>query len=423
MKLYDELEARGFVDKVTSEELIEKLNAGGLKFYIGYDPTADSLHIGHLASFNLMKIFQNYGHYPIALMGGGTGMIGDPGGKSAERNLLSKEQIQSNIDGVKIQMSQFLNFETENKAIMVNNLDWLGKWSFIDFLRDIGKNFSVNMMMTRDSVKSRLTREGEGISYTEFSYMILQSYDFYELSKLHDCTLQLGGSDQWGNIVSGIDLTRRLAGKQVYGMTFPLITKSDGTKFGKSEGGAIWLDAEKTSPYEFYQYFVRQADEDIIRYLKVFTQLTLEEIAELEEQVKNEPYKRAAQKKLAEEVTRTVHGQDTLDKVLKASQVLFGAAIEDLDDSTIANIFKDVPSTLQDKKVLASGWNLIDALVETEACKSKGQARKLVQSGGVYVNNNQQKDTELQLTSESMASESYLILRTGKKNYYLVQFK
>ncbi|MBT4526895.1 MAG: tyrosine--tRNA ligase [Deltaproteobacteria bacterium] len=423
MKLYDELEARGFVDKVTSEELIEKLNAGGLKFYIGYDPTADSLHIGHLASFNLMKIFQNHGHHPIALMGGGTGMIGDPGGKNAERNLLSKEQIQSNINGVKKQMSQFLNFETENKAIMVNNLDWLRKWSYIDFLRDIGKNFSVNMMMTRDSVKSRLTREGEGISYTEFSYMILQSYDFYELSKLHDCQLQLGGSDQWGNIVSGIDLTRRLSGKQVYGMTFPLITKSDGTKFGKSEGGAIWLDAEKTSPYEFYQYFVRQADEDIIRYLKVFTQLTMEEIAELEAQVKNEPYKRAAQKKLAEEVTRTVHGQDTLDKVLKASQVLFGAAIEDLDDSTIANIFKDVPSTLQDKKVLESGWNLIDALVETKACKSKGQARKLVQSGGVYVNNNQQKDTELQLTHESMASESYLILRTGKKNYYLVQFK
>ncbi|MBT4288070.1 MAG: tyrosine--tRNA ligase, partial [Deltaproteobacteria bacterium] len=259
MKLYDELEARGFVDKVTSEELIEKLNAGGLKFYIGYDPTADSLHIGHLASFNLMKIFQNHGHHPIALMGGGTGMIGDPGGKNAERNLLSKEQIQSNINGVKKQMSQFLNFETENKAIMVNNLDWLRKWSYIDFLRDIGKNFSVNMMMTRDSVKSRLTREGEGISYTEFSYMILQSYDFYELSKLHDCQLQLGGSDQWGNIVSGIDLTRRLSGKQVYGMTFPLITKSDGTKFGKSEGGAIWLDAEKTSPYEFYQYFVRQA--------------------------------------------------------------------------------------------------------------------------------------------------------------------
>jgi tyrosyl-tRNA synthetase len=422
MKLHDDLKARGFIDKLTSDDLIEKLNAGGLKFYIGYDPTADSFHIGHLAAFNLMRILQNYGHHPIAVMGGGTGMIGDPGGKNAERNLLSPEQIQSNINGVKKQMAQFLNFESENKAIMVNNADWLGKWSYIDFLRDIGKNFSVNMMMTRDSVKSRLTREGDGISYTEFSYMILQAYDFYELSKIHDCQLQLGGSDQWGNIVSGIDLTRRLSGKQLYGMTFPLITKSDGTKFGKSEGGAIWLDAEKTSPYVFYQYLIRQSDEDIVRYLKVFTLLSLDEIADLEAQVKNEPYKRAAQKKLAEEVTRTVHGQETLEKVLKASQVLFGATIENLDDATIANIFKDVPSTLQDKKILESGWSLIEALVDTNACKSKGQARKLIQSGGVYVNNIQQKDIDLQLTHESMASESYLILRTGKKNYYLVQF-
>lgn len=423
MKLYDELMERGLIDKTTSPELEEKLNAGGLKFYVGFDPTGDSLHVGHFCAFNLMKTLQRGGHHPIALAGGATGMIGDPGGRNSERNMLSKEQIKHNLECIKKQLSRFLSFdESDNKAMLVNNFDWLSKFSVLDFLRDVGKNFSVNMMMTRESVKNRLEREGEGISYTEFSYMLLQSYDFYHLSVEHNCELQIGGADQWGNIVSGIDLGRRLANKQLYGMTMPLITKSDGTKFGKSTGGAVWLSAEKTSPYEFYQYFVNQADSDVVRFLKVFTQVPLEEIAELEKSVQEEPHKRLAQKRLAEEVTRTVHGQEELDKVLKAIRVLFGEKITDLDDNQIARIFQDVPSIEKPYSALDENWTLIDALVDSAACKSRGQARKLIQQGGVYVNNEVNKDIDFVLTRESLASESYLIIRTGKKNYKLIQF-
>ena len=421
MKLFDELRERGVIEKITSDDLIEKINKGGLKFYIGFDPTADSLHIGNFAALNLMRLLQKYGHHPIGLMGGATGMIGDPGGKSTERKLLTKDQLSFNVAGIKVQLAKFLDFESGNVAKIVNNLDWLGKWSYIDFLRDIGKHFSVNAMVGRESVKNRLEREGEGISYTEFSYMLLQAYDFYHLNKEHDCELQIGGSDQWGNIISGIDLKRRLSHRQLYGMTIPLITKTDGSKFGKSESDAIWLDAEKTSPYAFYQYFFNQADEDIIHYLKIFTQLELEEIAELEQQVKTEPHKRAAQKRLAEKMTRTAHGQAELNKVIKASRVLFGEKIDDLDDDAIANIFKDIPSLKKEASALQNNWSLVDALVETGACKSRGQARKLIRSGGVYVNNELQKDIDLILTSENLASDSFLIIRTGKKNYHLVQ--
>ncbi len=420
MKLYDELQQRGFIDKITHDDLAEKINNGGLTFYVGFDPTADSLHVGQFAVFNLMRILQKGGHSPIGLMGGGTGMIGDPGGKSKERNLLSQEQIEKNISGIKNQLSRFLDFEEGNKAKIVNNYDWLSKIHLIDFLRDIGKHFSVNSLIVRDSVKSRLERDGEGISYTEFSYVLLQSYDFYKLSIEDDCNLQIGGSDQWGNIVSGIDLARRLENKQLYGMTMPLITKADGNKFGKSETGTVWLSPEKTSPYEFYQFFLRQADEDVIRFLKVFTQVSLEEIAELEETVKNEPHKRTAQKRLAMEATAIAHGQETVEKVIKASRVLFGEKIENLDDQIISEIFKDVPSIKIEKSRINSGLGLIDALVETGACKSKGQARKLIQAGGAYVNNVSQKDIDYTLTDNDMASPSFLILRTGKKNYRLI---
>ncbi len=423
MKLFDELQQRGFIDRITHDDLAEKLNTGNMTFYIGFDPTADSLHVGQFAIFNLMSILQKHGHKPIGLMGGGTGMIGDPGGKNKERNLLSQEAMNHNISGIQKQLSRFLDFSEGNKAIIVNNYDWLSKFNLIDFLRDIGKHFSVNAMINRESVKSRLDREGEGISYTEFSYMLLQAYDFYRLNKNYDCNLQIGGSDQWGNIVSGIDLTRRLANKQIYGFTIPLVTKADGAKFGKSEAGTIWLSSEKTSPYEFYQFFIRQTDEDVIRFLKVFTQVSLDEIAELEEQVKAEPHKRAAQKRLAEEATRTTHGQEVLDKVLKASKVLFGEKIEQLDDQMISEIFKDVPSIKMDKNRLNPGISLIDALVESEACKSKGQARKLIQSGGAYVNNESQKDIEYVLKETDMASPSYMILRTGKKNYRLLSLE
>jgi tyrosyl-tRNA synthetase len=420
MKLFDELQQRGLIDGITSDELIEKINTGGLTFYVGFDPSADSLHVGQFAMFNLMRILHRGGHTPIGLMGGATGMIGDPGGKSRERNLLMREQIEENIRGIKKQLLKFLDFKEGAKAIIVNNYDWLSELSLIDFLRDVGKHFSVNAMITRDSVKSRLDREGAGISYTEFSYMLLQAYDFYRLNNDLDCTLQMGGSDQWGNIVSGIDLTRRMANKQLYGLTMPLITKADGVKFGKSESGTVWLSPERTSPYEFYQFFLRQTDQDVIRYLKVFTTISLEEIAELEKSVETEPHKRLAQERLAEETTKVVHGDEEVKKVTKASQVLFGEKIEDLDDDIISQIFKDVPSLDKDSASLTAGFSLIDALVETGACTSKGQARKLIQSGGAYINNMQEKDTDYQLTSKDMASPSYLILRSGKKNYRLI---
>ncbi len=423
MNLFEELRERGYIDQVTHDELPEKLNKGGMTFYVGFDPTADSMHVGHFAMFNLMRVLQKNGHTPIGLMGGGTGMIGDPGGKSAERNLLSQEEIERNIAGVKGQLARFLEFEEGNKAIMVNNYDWLSECTLIDFLRDIGKHFSVNAMINRESVKNRIDREGEGISYTEFSYMLLQAYDFFQLSEKYDCVLQMGGSDQWGNIISGIDLGRRLANKQFYGLTIPLITKADGKKFGKSETGTVWLSADKTSPYEFYQFFLNTADEDVVRFLKVFTEVSLEEIAELEELVKTEPHRRAAQKKLAEETTSRVHGQTAMEKAQQASRVLFGEKIEDLDDTTIAQIFKDVPSIKVSKERLKDGISLIDALVESEVSKSKGQARKLIQSGGAYVNNVTQKNIEYQLTENDMASPTFMIIRSGKKNYRLLSFE
>ena len=423
MKLFDELQQRGFIDRITHDEIAEKINAGGLTFYVGFDPTADSLHVGQFAVFNLMRILQKGGHTPIGLMGGGTGMIGDPGGKSKERNLLSEEQIGNNIAGIKKQFARFLNFEEGNKARIVNNYDWLSELQLIDFLRDIGKHFAVNSMITRDSIKNRLDRDGAGISYTEFSYMLLQAYDFYQLSMNSDCTLQIGGSDQWGNIVSGIDLARRMANKQLYGVTMPLITKADGNKFGKSETGTVWLSPEKTSPYQFYQFFFRQADEDVIRFLKVFTLVSLKEIEELEEKVKTEPHKRAAQRRLAEEATRMAHGQVETEKVIKASGMLFGEKIEDLDDRLISEIFKDVPSIQVEKSRLQSGLSLIDALVESKACTSKGQARKLIQSGGAYVNNVRQQDIEYILTDKDLASDSFMIVRSGKKNYRLINLQ
>ncbi|NQU63153.1 MAG: tyrosine--tRNA ligase [SAR324 cluster bacterium] len=423
MKLFDEIKQRGLIENTTSEELAEKINAGDVTFYVGFDPTGDSLHVGHFAILNLMRLLQKGGHRPIGVMGGGTGMIGDPGGRSKERNLLTQDQIEKNINGIQKQLAQFLDFKEGNKAKLVNNYEWLSALTLIDFLRDIGKYFSVSTMITRDSVKSRLDREGEGISYTEFSYMLLQAYDFYKLNEDYECTLQIGGSDQWGNIVSGIDLTRRINNNQLYGITMPLITKADGNKFGKSESGAIFLSADKTSPYEFYQFFLRQADEDVIRFLKVFTELSLEEIAEFEVAVKVEPHKRIAQKKLAEEATRSVHGQAILVKVVRASNILFGEKIEQLDDQIISEIFKDVPSLKKEKGILQSGYSLIDALVETQACKSNGQARKLIQSGGAYVNNVPQMDIEYKLTTIDLAAPSFLILRSGKKNYQLIHLQ
>ena len=423
MALSQELEARGLIDRLTAEELKEKLDQGGLTFYVGFDPTADSLHVGQLAVFNLMACLQKAGHQPVGLMGGATGMIGDPGGKSAERNLLSEEQLNQNIVGIGAQIRRFLSFDGGPEAVIVNNHDWFKGIGYIDFLREVGKHFSVNQMIGRDSVKSRLERDGAGISYTEFSYMLLQAWDFVMLYDRHGVTLQLGGSDQWGNIVSGIDLGRRFGKPQFYGLTMPLITKADGTKFGKSEAGTLWLSGQKTSPYEFYQFFLNTADEDVVRFLKQLTQLPLGEIATLEQAVLAAPHQRAAQKALAEAVTLRVHGPGELEKAQRASRVLFGEKIENLDEATIAQIFKDVPSVQLERARLEAGLPLIDALTESGACKSKGEARKLIQGGGANVNNHKISELEYVLGVKDLASASHIVLRTGTKNYVVLEFR
>ena len=420
MAVFEELKKRGLIDNITSPALKEKLDKGGLNFYIGFDPTADSYHVGNLAVFNVMSFLQKAGHTPMALVGGATGMIGDPGGRSKERNLLTKEKLAENIAGQKKQLEKFLAFEGKDSIEVLNNYDWLKEWSFLDFLREIGKLFSVNQMITRDSVRLRLEREGEGISYTEFSYMLLQSYDFYHLAKTKDCLLQLGGSDQWGNIVSGVDLCRRLLKKETFGLTFPLITKADGSKFGKSQEGNIWLDANKTSPYEFYQYFLRTDDVDVVRLLKCLTNISLEDIEALEKTLEAEAHLRKPQIALAEFLTVVVHGEQELEKVKKASQVLFGKKVDDLDDQTLKQIFKDVPSMEVSSEKLSGEWKLVDALVESGACGSKSQARKLLNSGGVYINNERVEEADLVLTKSHLASESCLVIRTGKKNYRLI---
>ena len=420
MALLEMLKSRCLVDNVTSKALEARLDDASLTFYVGFDPTADSFHVGQLAVFNLMSFLQKAGHSPVALVGGATGMVGDPGGKSKERNLLSADEIQANVIAQEQQLHHFLHFEGDNKALVLNNIDWLGQWSYLAFLRDVGKHFSVNQMMVRDSVKSRLTREGEGISYTEFSYMLLQSYDFYHLCQHHNCTLQLGGSDQWGNMVSGIDLTRRLMQKEVFGLTMPLLTKSDGTKFGKSESGTVWLSPQKTTPFAFYQFFLRTEDADVGRFLRMLTDVSLDEITRLEDTLKDQAHLRLPQKRLAEFLTHRVHGPDQLERVLRASGAMYGGTITDLDDETVVQIFSDVPTHCIDHKLLEQGWGLLDAFAESGACKSKSEARRLVTSGGAYVNNEKVSDIELLLTKEHLASSSYLVLRTGKRNYRLI---
>ena len=420
MTILDTLKARGLLDNIANTGLEERLEKGPLTFYVGFDPTATSFHVGQLVVFNFMHLLQQAGHTPIALMGGATGMVGDPGGKSKERNLLRTEEIEQNIAGQRQQLERFLNFSGSHPAKIMNNMDWLSQWSYLDFLRDVGKHFSVNQMMMRDTVKSRLSREGDGISYTEFSYMLLQAYDYYYLCQHKECILQLGGSDQWGNILSGIDLCRRLLQKDCHGLTMPLLTKSDGTKFGKSEAGAIWLDANKTSPYDFYQFFLRTEDADVSRFLRMLTDIELVEIDELVATLQDEAHLRKPQTRLAAYLTERVHGKANLERVLQATKAMYGGAITDLDDQTIQSIFKDVPTCNITQAELKAGWPLIEALVASEACDSKSAARRLIGSGGVYVNNQRIEEEDLILDSAYLASASYLVLRTGKRNYRLV---
>jgi tyrosyl-tRNA synthetase len=417
--VYDTLEERGFVSQCSDEGLRDHLARNRLTVYAGFDPTAPSLHLGHLVPIMALAHFQKAGHRVLQVVGGATGMIGDPSGRSDERNLLTAEQIARNVASVRCQMERFLDFGGDNPATILNNYDWIGGMTFIDWLRDVGKFFTVNYMTAKESVKRRLEGE-QGISYTEFSYMTLQAYDYLHLYDRHGCTLQVGGSDQWGNITAGMDLIRKLRQGTAHALTFPLVTTSTGEKFGKSAGNAVWLDPALTSPWDFYQYLVRQEDRDVIRFLNFYTFLPRERIEALAEQVRTAPERREAQKMLASEVTRIVHGEAVATEMLRAAEIVYHAEIKDLSDQTLAAVFASVPSTEVTWSELDAGLDLIALLARAGLAASKGEARRLIKSGGVYVNN-VRADGEIKLGRHHLASESFIVLRSGKKNYHLVR--
>jgi len=418
--LLDELSARGMIEQITNEEgLRELLSKPGAVIYVGFDPTADSLHVGHLLPALTLARFQRAGHRPVMLIGGATGMIGDPSGRSSERQLLTMDTVRENSECMRRQLEQFVSFEGEPSALMANNADWTAGVSFLDWLRDVGKYFSVNYMIAKESVRRRLEDREHGISYTEFSYMLVQANDFLQLFDRHNCRIQGGGNDQWGNITAGTDLVRKARGAEVFGITFPLITTANGEKFGKSAGNAIWLDPNRTSPYQFYQFWIRTDDRDAASYLKLFTFLDLDEIAQLTAEHEQSPEKRLAQRRLAVEMTRLVHGEDGLTAAVSASEALFGKEIEGLSDRDLGDIFADVPSFELGRSELAAGLRLTDVLVRAKACKSKGEAARTIKGGGVYVNNRRVGDERATLTEADLASESMLVLRSGKKNFLL----
>jgi tyrosyl-tRNA synthetase len=423
MSLIEDLQWRGLLADCTDlTALTQRLHAGPVTLYCGFDPTGDSLHVGHLVPQLTLRRFQLAGHHAISLAGGATGMVGDPSGKSAERNLLSPEQLAHNVNCIKSQLARLLDFErVGNPALLVNNADWTAPVSYLDFLRDIGKYFSLNVMLAKDSVKSRM--EGDsGISYTEFSYQLLQAFDFYHLRKTNNCELQIGGSDQWGNITAGCDLIRKKLGVTAWGWTFPLITKADGTKFGKTESGAVWLDPKKTSPYKFYQFFVNTEDAKVGEYLKKFTFLSRAEIEELEAKHAANPGAREAHKALAKEITRLIHGADALTAALKASDILFGAEIGDTSEETFHDVVGEVPTRdLEKSKLDGTGTPLVELLVHSGLSPSKGQARKDIEGGGIYVNNVKSPDSTRALTAADLLFEKYLLLRKGKRTYALLQ--
>jgi tyrosyl-tRNA synthetase len=430
--LLDDLRWRGLVHQTTDDAGLGRwLEKQPRTAYAGFDPTADSLHVGSLLPLMLLRRFQLAGHKPIAVVGGATGMIGDPSGKSQERNLLSEDDLRRNVAGIHEQMRRFLDFEAgRHSAELVNNYDWIGPFSYLEFLRDVGKNFPVNVMLAKDSVKSRLGRDdggpdAGGLSYTEFSYMLLQAYDFVYLYDKFNCEIQIGGSDQWGNITAGIDLARRMRGVQLYGLTCPLLTKSDGTKMGKTETGTVWLSAERTSPYQFYQYWIRTEDADVGKCLRTLTTLSHEEIEALDASRAQDAAKRESQRRLAEELTQLVHGDIGLAAARRATEIFYGAEISDLTDSQLAEIFADVPSQTVGRALLTEGGGLpiVDALVAAGLSKSKGDARRTTQQGGAYVNNRRIESVDIRLTAADLASQSVMVLRAGKKNYALLRFE
>ncbi len=425
MTLLEELQWRGLLADCTDlAALAKRLSEGPLTLYCGFDPTGDSLHVGHLMGQLTLRRFQLAGHHPIALAGGATGMIGDPSGKSAERNLLTREHLAHNVSAIKHQLTRLLDFDVPgNPARLVDNADWTAPLSFLDFLRDVGKFFPLNAMLAKDSVKSRMGSDN-GISYTEFSYQLLQAYDFFHLRKVFNCELQIGGSDQWGNITAGTDFIRKRLSVPAWGWTFPLITKADGTKFGKTEGGAVWLDPKKTSPYKLYQFFVNTEDAKISEYLRKFTFLTRPEIEELEAKHAANAGAREAHKALAREVTRIVHGQGALDAALKASEILFGAEIGDTSEETFRDVVGEIPTKDFDRaKLDSSGTAIIDMLVLSGLAPSKGQARKDIEGGGIYLNNVRVADIARAVTPADLLFGQYLLLRKGKRTYAVLKTK
>ncbi|MCM3725424.1 tyrosine--tRNA ligase [Neobacillus cucumis] len=418
MDLLQDLAWRGIIYQQTDEEgLKDLLSKESISLYCGVDPTANSLHIGHLVAFLTLRRFQQHGHRPIVLVGGATGLIGDPSGKSEERKLLTLETVQENVEGIKKQLASIFDFDGENGATMVNNYDWAGSMDIVTFLRDIGKHIGVNYMLAKDTIASRLET---GISFTEFTYTILQAMDFNHLYDYHNCKLQIGGSDQWGNITSGLELIRKMHNEEskAFGLTIPLVTKADGTKFGKTEGGAVWLDPEKTTPYEFYQFWINTADADVVKYLKYFTFLSQEEIESLEQSVQEEPHLRKAQKALAEEVTRLIHGEESLQQAIKISQALFSGEVKNLSAAEIKQGFKDVPS--YDAK--EGEENLVDLLVAAKISPSKRQAREDITNGAVTVNGEKVTDTAYILQDTDRIESQFTIIRRGKKKYTLINY-
>ena len=420
----DVLEERGFVEQITDTGMREAAAAQTIKCYVGFDPTARSLHLGHVIPVMGLAHFQRMGHIPIALVGGGTGMIGDPSGKTVERQLLSKDDVEENARRLRDQLSKFFSFDGPHAALLLNNAEWLMPLKLVDFLRDIGKHFSVNSMIAKESVRWRLEERGQGISFTEFTYMLLQAYDFYYLHKHYGCTAQAGGKDQWGNITAGIDLIRRMSGGSAHGLTFPLLTTASGVKIGKTEGAQgsemIWLDPELTSPYRMYQYWINTDDRDVVKFLKLFTFLDVEAIGELEEKLRQAPEKREPHRALAYEFTKLVHGDGAARAVREVSEVLFGREVQEISPEAFKALAAEVSSTRISRERLQQGIPLIDVLVETKLVQSKRAGRDLIGQGGAYVNNRAWKDAGAKIDLTQALSGRVLLLRTGKKTYHLL---
>jgi len=423
MNILEDLQWRGLIADCTDmPALSERLASGPITLYCGFDPTADSLHVGNLVPLLALRRFQLAGHCPIVVAGGATGAIGDPSGKTQERQLLTSEILAHNISKIKAQLRRWLDFDTtKNPARLVDNATWLGSFSLLDFLREVGKHFSVNMMVAKESVRARMEDRESGISYTEFSYMLLQAYDFYHLRKEFNCELQIGGSDQWGNITAGIDLCRKKLGATAFGLTLPLITNADGSKFGKTAAGAVWLDSQKTSVYRFYQFWIRTDDRDVVRYLKYFTFLSRDEIEQLEKAHQENAAARVAHKALARSVTELIHGANATAEAVKASEVLFGGGLEGISEATFKDITGEVPTAfVPQQKFDDAGLPLLEALVAAGLCSSKGEARRDVQGGGIYINNVREPDSQRRLKAADLLFGKFILLRKGKSRYAIL---